>query len=738
MKLRRKISLSISGIILLILIIFISIVITNVRSSLSKTMDDLAKETAFHYAKQVQSYLDIPMDEARAIGTLFSSIIQHRETLDFSREDANTLLRDFIESRPDYLGTYVMFKADQFDGLDKEYAGMPLHDESGRFIPYWTLDSNGRGVAEPLMDYDSPDAGWAQDPINKKIECIQDPFLYPIQGVDTLMTSMTLPLFAEDGQVAGIFGFDIGLNQIQAMVGNTAIANFENAYVTIYSHNGTVVASRKKEYVGKAIEETTGVEEYIEKVRKGEEFNMIRYSQTLDSYIISYGVPISIGESDTPWIATVNLSVAEMYKDLNRLVIQIILFALISMLVIITITFFLSRMIAGPVNTVALSIQNISEGDGDLTKRIDVNGNDEIAELSVHFNRFVENLAHIISAIRNVVYENAEIRENLSANTNETSAAVEEISANLKRFGNNISVLESRMNESTDSTNKIGGSISELTRQIEEQSMMVTESSSAVDQMFASINNVGAITRAKREVSAKLSENARKGGEVLQQTTSAVTEINNELDEIMNLSNIIAGIASQTNLLSMNAAIEAAHAGDSGKGFAVVADEIRKLAETSSSNSKNISHVISSVGEKIRNAAESSLETSVMFNEIEASIRDVVSALDEIIASTQELQSGGEVILKAMNSLREISEKVTGNTSSINSGSNEVSSAVDSSMQITREVSQGIQEILIGTDEITRAISALVDITAQLGESSQSLENEVNRFRVDDDKAGKI
>lgn len=217
---------------------------------------------------------------------------------------------------------------------------------------------------------------------------------------------------------------------------------------------------------------------------------------------------------------------------------------------------------------------------------------------------------------------------------------------------------------------------------------------------------------------------------MLSETVQSVEEIYENVDSIMSFTEIISGIASQTNLLSMNAAIEAAHAGDSGKGFAVVSDEIRKLAETSSENSTEISKVLQQVITRIKAAMEMSNETKLAFVEIDREISGVTQAFDEINASTSELKSGGGQILEAMTVLRDSSMGVKSAVNEIDHGSDDVNNAMNTVKVIAEEVVAEIACIGAGTENISKAVDGVGNISDQLSVNASGMADEVNKFKT--------
>ena len=211
----------------------------------------------------------------------------------------------------------------------------------------------------------------------------------------------------------------------------------------------------------------------------------------------------------------------------------------------------------------------------------------------------------------------------------------------------------------------------------------------------------------------------------------AVEYIYDNIDSISSFTGIISGIASQTNLLSMNAAIEAAHAGDSGRGFAVVADEIRKLAETTNKNSKEISKVLKIVIDRIKTAVEMSSNTKEAFSKIEKEINGVISALEEINMSTLELRSGGTQVLEAMTVLRDSSTSVKTSVTELDSGSGVVDNGMIAVKKLADDVVGEIACISAGTENISQVADVVGRISIKLSHSAGAMAEDVGKFKTD-------
>ncbi len=401
---------------------------------------------------------------------------------------------------------------------------------------------------------------------------------------------------------------------------------------------------------------------------------------------------------------------------------------IVTLFLVIFITLSTVSFIVKPLNTMVNVSKSISQKD--LTVTVDYSKNNELGHLGENLNEAVLSLRENIAEMQNSSDMTVKVKDELAASTEETSSAINEISANNIAMTKQIEELNRHIMDSTGSITEIDSNIQQLGDLIDDQAAMVVQATSAVNEMIASIANVAAISESKKDSTKQLVLTSRTGGEKLAVTNNIIREISDRVSDIQEMLEIINAIASQTNLLSMNAAIEAAHAGDAGKGFAVVADEIRKLAESTSENAKNIGEVIGAITGSIESAYNAGVETSRAFEDIQNEVTTTEQALNEISASTTELKIGGEEILKAMTQLTDVSENIKEGAKTMNDESRIVAKAMNDVENISGSVNNGMGEVTLGIQEISRAMNDLNDIAQQLGENSDKLDSIIKQFKV--------
>lgn len=400
----------------------------------------------------------------------------------------------------------------------------------------------------------------------------------------------------------------------------------------------------------------------------------------------------------------------------------------IALLFVILLSIFLSR-------SITLSIQKLlvlseQAATGDLTRLYSGKTKDEIAQLGSAFNSFINNLKELIKEIKEAADANMKIKQELIADTTETSSAVTQISGNIQSINIQVEKQNNEISTSNQAAQEVSDIVIMLRSEVETQAAMVEESSASINQMIASIESVSTITEKKKKATETLVKTAEIGGEKLTQTTEVVKEISSYIASIQEITEIIAGLASQTNLLSMNAAIEAAHAGESGKGFAVVADEIRKLAESSSDSSRKIGDLLKNMVDRIQQASTATSETETAFDEINREVIEVAEALTEINAGTQELLIGGRQITDAVSQLSDVTVKSKEGFDTIDQKVAHAARSFDEVNNISSIVKGAMDEMQVGIDEISQSMQNVSDLTAQLDSMMVKLTSQIDRFTL--------
>ena len=370
---------------------------------------------------------------------------------------------------------------------------------------------------------------------------------------------------------------------------------------------------------------------------------------------------------------------------------------------------------------------------GDLRVQAASKNNDEVGVLSGYFNSFISSLKGIIGNIKGVTEDTRSISSDLAATSEETASALVQMRSNTENMKEKIVHLDEEVNVSTRASNSVKEVISNVGDLISSQAAAIDESSASIEEISSSINNIANAAEEKLKIANELERTALAGESEMDDTVKIIKQVAESANVIMESITVIQNIASQTNLLAMNAAIEAAHAGEAGKGFAVVADEIRKLAESSSESAKGITQSLKEVTEYIRISEESTVKSGQVFTGIVGSVKNVAYAMEEMKNATDELSTGSRQIVEALSMLMNISEEVKTSYGEMDNQMEGIAKSMNELSGISKDTKNGMEEVSIGINEIYEAAQIISESGTKNSENVERLEELMAQFKVDEE-----
>jgi methyl-accepting chemotaxis protein len=387
-------------------------------------------------------------------------------------------------------------------------------------------------------------------------------------------------------------------------------------------------------------------------------------------------------------------------------------------------------VIVGPIATITGMLKDIAEGEGDLTRVVDIKANNEIGDLAMYFNGTLGKIKGLVQTIREESQRLSHIGGDLSSHITETSEEISGITARIQSIQGRVINQSASVTQTNAAMEQIAANIGELNSAIEKQNQSVAQSSSAIEEMLANIRSVTDTLVKNGANVGCLTDAAEAGRSSLSEVAADIQEIAKESEGLLEINGVMQNIASQTNLLSMNAAIEAAHAGEAGKGFAVVADEIRKLAENSAAQSKTIAAALKKIHGSISKITASTEGVLGKFGAIDENVRIVADQEEHIRNAMEEQGQGSKQILEAVGRLYELSATVKRGAEEMRSGSADIIQESQNMEAATGEISVGMDEISRSANHINVSAASVEDIAGRNRESVEALVQAVSKFKV--------
>ncbi|UUY06531.1 methyl-accepting chemotaxis protein [Pseudomonas sp. J452] len=647
---------------------------------------------------QLQRQFERPMTIAKSLATLNSSLgsgVNGTPSISLSRDELSALVADTLKANPELLDLYIGWEPNALDQDDDLYAGQEAsgYDATGRFMPWWYREGNELKVAaltavqmesEKRLPTGVREGEYYLCPKSSKQPCVVDPASYDYGGKQVLVSSFNAPILV-DGQFRGVVGNDLALDFIQGLLNQSKGKLYGGAgELALIAANGTLIAATKDaSLIGKPADAALGTT-LMGKLKESRDDTPI-YNLDQEQQLFQLLLPFQVAGTATRWTLAIELPAKAVFADLEKLqgvlaeqaqddTLGMTLVGLLVAALGLLVIWFVGYGIARPLKDMAAMLDDIAKGDGDLTVRLRVDRADELGQIANGFNTFLNKLQNMIRDVVTSVQKVSDSSEHTADIAIRTNEGVQRQMAEI---------------------DQVATAVHEMTATAQDVARNATQAAEAANHADRSANDGKNIVQ---KTSAAIASLATEIG----RATGVVQTLAKDSENINAILVAIRGIAEQTNLLALNAAIEAARAGEQGRGFAVVADEVRNLAQKTQ---------------------QATGEIQTMIQQLQHGTREVVNVMEQSQARTDDSVQQAAAAAQAL-------ESITQAVSVINDMNTQIASAAEEQSAVAEDINRNVTNIGQVAGEVAGGADEASQASAELTKLAEQQRRLINQFRV--------
>ncbi len=705
MRLSQKIILPVALVLVVSLSLLAWLIQYRGSQAIRAVAEDQLQAMAGEYANMIETTIGSTLSEGGAVAHILSNAV--RDSMGLSREQVIGMVKAVAENNDLLIGCGVIWEPNAFDGRDADYAGKAPYPANGRFSVYTTSAADGSYAAESV----DPSGEYYVEPKRRKTSYVTAPYDFTVNGKTVLMVTGCVPIMRGNAFL-GVTTTDVTLDSFGKVIAGLKV--YDSGFAVVLTQEGTVVAHKDPSYLNKDMFELAkfdNPQDLKAAMAAGRPYSETRVIQ--GKPMLCYYEPITFQGTDQVWYLLINAPLDEVLAPATELSHMAIYMSLGVLVLVLLVIVLVARMTARPIIALAGAAENIAAGR--LDTPIDTDGlGGEVGRLSQALKTMIDSLLKSLGEAETMKADAERQAAKATQAMKEAEAAGQEASSKSAAMLRAADRLEEVAGIVSSASTQLSAQIEQSGRGAEQQAAMAAETATAMEEMTATVVEVAKNAGSASDVSAQTRRKAEEGAAVVGKAVQsiqqvqreslalkdAMAELSHQAQSISQIMGVISDIADQTNLLALNAAIEAARAGEAGRGFAVVADEVRKLAEKTMTSTTD-------VGNAIRAIQDSAGKSMAQVDNAVGMIEETTGYAEESGRALQEIVTMADQTAEQVQGIATASEEQSSASEEISNSVNHVNTIAGETARAMAEASQAVSDLAQQANSLSELIEAM-------------------------------